>query len=156
MKKFFALMLLLCFFSLSACTTLTNSGDGTSVPIDNLRGARPFDRRTIQVEVDREQYREALAQEGSMNDARLVQVFHRGEADTELKEYRLLDIRPGSVYDLLKLKQADILIATDGYVVPVASVFWNYLQLISRFEKASIEIRRGGTPILYEYIFIDK
>lgn len=135
---------------------MSGTGNGTSVPIDTLRGAAPFDLRTIQVEVDRAQYREVLAQEGSVNDARLVQVFHRGEAETELKEYRLLDIRPGSVYDLLQLKQADILIATDGYVVPVANVFWNYLQLISRFEKASIEIRRGGTPILYEYVFIDK
>lgn len=144
------LVVVMCF---SACSAMSSGASEGGTKIDELRGAPPFDRRTIKVELVREEYQKMLEVEGSANDARLVQIFHRGEAEEELKEYRLLDVRPNSVYDLLKLRQADVLIAADGFVVPNPQVFWNYLRLIARFEVASIEIRRGGTPILLEYSF---
>jgi hypothetical protein len=137
------------------CSSMSSQNSGDAVLVDSLRGAPPLDRRTMTVLLNRETYIKALEKEGAVNQARLVEVFHRGQADNELKEYRLLDIRPGSVYDLLGLQHADILIAANGYVVPVPQMFWNYLRLIARFEQANLEVRRDGTPLLLEYQFIE-
>ena len=153
MRRACLYLCLLIPLAFTACSSMSSGEGGESTKIDSLRGAAPFDRRTIRTTINRNVYREKLQAEGSVNDARLVQVFHRGEAETEQKEYRLLDVRPGSVYELLKIKQADVLVAANGYVVPTPSMFWNYLRLISRFEVASIEVRRGGTPVLLEYTF---
>ena len=148
------LLLLVVVVLFSACSSMSSGLGGDATKVDSLRGAPPFDRRTVNIPVQREEYRKALEMEGSVNDARLVQIFHRGKAEEEFKEYRLLDVRPGSVYDILQLRQADVVVAADGYVVPNPAMFWNYLRLISRFEEgASIEIRRGGAPILMQYSF---
>jgi len=125
------------------------------VSVDSLRGGEPFGRKTITKKIDREMYRERLEIDGSANQARLVQIFERGNSESELKEYRLLDVRTNSVYSLLGLKHADVIVATNGYVVPSAEMFWSYLALISQFEKAQIEIRRNGAPLLLQYVFED-
>lgn len=148
------LLVLCCVLGATGCSSMSYQDTGEAVLVDSLRGAPPLDRRTFTVMLNRETYLKALEKEGAVNQARLVEVFHRGQSDNELKEYRLLDVRPNSVYDLLGLKHGDVLVAANGYVVPVPQMFWNYLRLISQFEKATIEVRRDGTPVLLEYQFV--
>lgn len=158
MKRVLTLLSFSLLLSLPGCSSLfaPRSSGGEAVTIDSLRGAAPYNRLSKTITVARELYVAALEREGSINEARLVEIFHRGVPNEEIKEYRLLDVRPGSVYDLLGLRHNDVLVAADNYVIPTAPAFWGYLQLIAGFEKATIELRREGRPVLFTYKFVER
>jgi type II secretory pathway component PulC len=88
----------------------------------------------------------------------MVTVF-RGPRDAggggNLPEYRLFDIRSQSVYDLLGIQSADVLVAAHGFIVYDPNSFPTYaLSFISQVEKPSIEIKRAGVPMLLNYEFV--
>ncbi len=146
------ILAILIILTLNACSlTESITKKGTSQKISNLRGSKG-DVEEIDIVVDKSEYKERLTN-GTKNVVRLVQVFRKNTSPDILNEYRFLDIKEGSVYELLKLENLDILVAADDYVVPSQETFWQYLNLIKDFKNASIEVRRDGKPMLMKYSF---
>ncbi len=146
-------MLCLAFAVLTACSTATHGRapweQGKALPITDVRPAVPG-TKVIKIELPREKYRKALQEGGNRNNARLVEVFSRGDTTQSPPEYRLFDVSRGSVYDLIGLKTADVIIAADGYVIPSPIAFWQYLALGASLPSISVEIRRDGRPLIME------
>jgi len=110
---------------------------------------------TVEMRIPRSKYVSILEQGGDNNLARLVPVFRSGTDWENFPEYRLLDVKRGSVYELLGLRANDIIIAADDYVIPSPRKFWQYLLLLRGIKEASIEIRRADRPMLLKYVFTD-
>ena len=146
------IFIVLIIFLLLGCGT-KNINRGAS-NIDNVR-PKPEFIKTIDMAISRKEYTNRLISGGNLNIARLVDIYSRETAGGYISEYRIFDIRKGSVLELLGLKNIDILVATNNYVVPNQEVFWQYLRLLQNEMVASIEIRRNGQPILFKYSFID-
>jgi type II secretory pathway component PulC len=119
---------------------------GRPVKINELRQLPPV-MKSVKKVIDRTQLREAL---GRSTDIRLIPVYSSMVAGTN-QEYRIFDIRPGSVADLLGLENADVLVAAAGYVVHHQRQFETYLRLMAEIDSAEIEIRRGGAHLLLSY-----
>jgi type II secretory pathway component PulC len=121
---------------------------GRPVKISELRQLPPM-MKSVKRSIDRTQLREAL---GRNAEIRLIPVYSSLAAGTT-QEYRIFDIRPGSVAELLGLENADVLIAAAGYVVHHQRQFETYLRLMAEIDSAEIEIRRGGAHLLLSYSF---
>jgi type II secretory pathway component PulC len=68
--------------------------------------------------------------------------------------HRVFDVRPKSIYTLMGIKNADILVAVDGYLVKKPEQFVSYVELLQNEDSSTIEILRGGESILLRYNLI--
>ena len=125
---------------------------GKAVRISEVRGPLPG-TKTVTMEIPRDRYIKAL-ETGNVNTVRLVEVYSRYKVPETPPEYRLFDVRPGSVYDVLGLQTSDVILAADGYVIPAPQIFWQFLNLVRNLDKTSIELVRGGRPIVFEYTLV--
>ena len=76
--------------------------------------------------------------------------------------YRLFDVKKGAAYDILGLKDGDIIVSAAGYVIQDGSQFKNYINVLedvydnSKKDKPNIEILRDGIPFNFIYYFSPK
>ena len=151
-RNIFVLALILLFSGLIGCS---GSSISEGVKLSSIRTPDP-NRKPIEMKISRAALRSAVADLGTLNRARLVEVFFREqEVGGSPPEYRMFDIAPGSAYDILGLKNADVLVAADDYIVPSAPVFRTYVSLLPTQRDGSIEIRRMGQSMLFHYNFVD-
>jgi hypothetical protein len=119
--------------------------------IDEIRPVPPAHRVTTYSLQRRDL--QALFSKGTDNTIRLVPIYE-SSASRASHEYRLFDTRPGSVYALLGLENSDVLVAADGYLIKKPEQFVVYVQLLTKQNEATIEIRRGGEPRLFKYVLL--
>jgi type II secretory pathway component PulC len=104
------------------------------------------------ITIPRTQVIEVLDSKRSINFIRLVQIFARHpEPSRVLPQYRMFNIRPGSIGDLLGLENGDILVAANDYVVFDPNKFQQYLELFRIEKDPFIEIIREGKPMVFRY-----
>jgi type II secretory pathway component PulC len=96
---------------------------------------------------------QSVLSKGADNTIRLVPIYE-SVASRQSYEYRVFDVRPGSVYSLLGLENSDVLVAADGYLIKKPEQFVMYVQLLANQNEANIEMRRGGEPRLLKYSFL--
>jgi type II secretory pathway component PulC len=133
---------------LSGCVARDSTGP---VLLSSVR--QPSALRTEDViTLPRSQVVEVLDSKRSINFIRLVQIFARHpEPSRVLPQYRMFNIRPGSIGDLLGFQNGDILVAANDYVVFDPNKFQQYLELFRIEKDPFIEIIRDGRPIVYRY-----
>jgi general secretion pathway protein C len=119
--------------------------------IDEIRAIPPAHRVTNYT-LQRRDLQAALSK-GIDNTVRLVPIYESA-ASRLSNEHRVFDLRPGSVYALLGIENSDILVAADGYLIKKPEQFVMYIQLLTKQNEATIEIRRGGEPRLLKYTFL--
>lgn len=124
--------------------------------LSSLRAADPA-LKTVDLPLSRAKYAEALKNLDAIARIRIIQIYHRNQEYGGYipPEYRLFGIAPGSVYDQLGLKDGDILVSANGFVVAQPELFRSYVKLLGSESKAEIELRRGGEPFLHRYSFVD-
>ena len=83
-----------------------------------------------------------------VNALRMVEIYDRGQL---LPRHRLFDIRSGSVYELIVLKERDIVIAADDFLIYDAGKFIAYVQLMTQLPEAKILIEREGAELAMKY-----
>ena len=117
----------------------------------------PANIEVQELQVKRADLQAALRRDDLVRRIRLVEIFTTAAAgvQTALPEYRLFDIYPGSVYALLGLRSADVLVSANDRILVNASVFIDYIRLLANESEAQIEIRRVGRPVLLKYRFVD-
>lgn len=98
------------------------------------------------------QYDTALAKRGTSSRIRLVRIFGNAmTVNSVLPEYRVFNVRPDSIYNMIGLKNGDILVAANDYVVQDPNQFDQYLEIVRTDPAPYVEIRRDGRPTLLKF-----
>jgi hypothetical protein len=134
---------------LSACS---RHGPKTFNKLSDLR-AEPPDLQTYEISIPRVQFKEAMRNGKALESMRLVPIYTGGEDNSVRPEYRILDLSPGSAPWVIGLRNADVLVGLNGYILRDTTRFGTYLVLAEREGKGEIEIRREGKPILIKFAF---
>jgi S1-C subfamily serine protease len=114
----------------------------------------PAGIETIALHVSKDELARALETGRGAANVRIVPLVTSAAQAPASPEYRVFNVRPGSVAAIIGLKNADVLVAAHDYVVQSTQQFYNYLQLLRMQEHSSIEIRRDGKPIRIEVTFL--
>lgn len=134
------------------------SGAGSSA-IQNQLGARQLSSVRAQLpgtavitrKISAGALKAALSRDPSGARLRAVEVFQGERVGALLPEYRLFGITNDSAYYLLGLRNADVVVAANDYVVPSSSYIHAYVALLPAEREAFIEIRREEQPIIFRY-----
>jgi type II secretory pathway component PulC len=109
-------------------------------------------RRRVPMVIDRGELQTRIAKGQLLRAVRLVPLLRGGGTSTiPYPEYRLFGIKEGSVYSLLGLRNTDVLVAADGFIIRDPGVFPAFVELLGTQPTGSIEIMRHDEPILFEY-----
>lgn len=119
--------------------------------IEEIRPNPPI-FKSYSLTIQRRDFKSQLGRVGE-NTIRLVPVF-QSAVNPESFVHRVFDVRPKSVYTLMGLQNADILVAVDGYLVKKPEQFVSYVELLQNEDSSTIEILRGGESILLRYNLI--
>ena len=111
----------------------------------NLRPER------VSLPVSRSELQTLLQDSTGINSIRLVEVFRANTESQPYPVYRIFGLQPGSAYELLGLKNTDILVAANDYIIRTPQLFVQYVRLLPREPEAFIEIERGGIPLIFAY-----
>ena len=157
-----ALCVSVCFIVSCSLTPKHKPGEG-AIKIDSIRGHQEAGVVTVKMAVDRMRYRQSLIN-AEVNSVRVIEIFQRKakqEAST-YPMYRLFAVKKGAAYDILGLKDGDIIVSAAGYVIQDGSQFKNYINVLedvydnSKKDKPNIEILRDGIPFNFIYYFSPK
>jgi type II secretory pathway component PulC len=119
--------------------------------IEEIRPNPPI-FKSYSLTIQRRDFKSQLARVGE-NTIRLVPVF-QSAVNPESFVHRVFDVRPKSLYSLMGIQNADILVAVDGYLVKKPEQFVSYVELLQNEDSSTIEILRGGESILLRYNLI--
>ncbi|MCB0318409.1 MAG: hypothetical protein KDD56_06600 [Bdellovibrionales bacterium] len=109
--------------------------------------------KVVDLKINSSQYLDLLKGSPEKNKIRLVKIFSSGTIDQVYPEYRLFDVRDNSIYTLLGLKTADILVSAQEITFSSPQKFFGYLTIIPKQKFGKIEIRRNGLPLVFNYSF---
>ena len=84
----------------------------------------------------------------STNSIRMVEVF---KPKKPFPTYYLFDIKPGSIYDALGLKNKDELISVEDFAVFEEDKFVKYIALLPKLDSTFMRLRRDGRDYLFAY-----
>lgn len=143
-----SLFFVACLCVMSACSVSTPREPKF---IEDIRPVPPA-LKVINFNIQRKDLLETL-QRSEENSIRLVPVYQNVSV-RQTYEYRVFDIKEGSVYALLGLQQTDIVVAADRFLLKRPEQFPSFVQLLPQTNEASIEIRRGGEARLLRYRFL--
>ena len=150
------IVLFLVVISFSACSTLNLGGSDGPEGL-KLSDVRPplSDTKKVAIDIPKQRFTRAIREGGDLNKVRLVEIFHRAGAGSNIPEFRFMGIKSDSVYAMLGIRNLDVLVGANDFVVPGQQVFWRYLQVMPDVPQPNIEIRRDGVPIVFEYSFVE-
>lgn len=148
----------ICCLLVSCSWTVKKDPSEGAIKIDSVRGHQRTGVVTVKMAIDRMKYRQSLINT-ELNSVRVIEIFQR-KAKLESRNYpmyRLFDVKPGAAYELLGLKDGDVIVSAAGYVIQDSTQFKHYINVLEEIhdnnkeEKPNIEIIRGG--IAYNFIY---
>lgn len=148
LKVFFIIILLI----LSGCSGMRSKSVSEEQRQARTRNTPPL-IKTVDLTIPKDRLKTSLEQDVLTEKLRVVAIF-RAEDGTQ-PFYRLFDVSPNSVYRLLGLQNADVLVAANERYIANPNVFKQYVRLLPQENKAQIEILRGTEALLLKYTFIE-
>jgi hypothetical protein len=122
------------------------------IPISSVRPGAP-NLKTVEFKIPRQEYNAALGRDDLNRRVRIVEVFQSGITASSAPEYRIFNIAPKSVYALLRLQAADVLVAAHGMVIKSPLAFERYVTVLLTEPASEIEVRRNGQAVLLKFQF---
>lgn len=153
MKHLLRLVFLSSLSAVLGCSALASSS-GTPTKISSLRPV-PEGIQEMSKTLSRVAYTRALEGSRGAGNLRIVPLVVAANQAPSSPEYRIFNVKKGSVGEFLGLQNADVLIAAHEYVIRDPGQFYAYLQALVAQGESQIEIRRDTKPILIKYTFID-
>jgi type II secretory pathway component PulC len=133
---------------LSSCALLRSSSTPPPRTLSEVRPTAAF-TSTIERTVDFNELQRALGNKEGTEQIRLIPVQRTTSLeDPVAPEYRLFGVSPRSIYSLLGLENADILVAADDFLIHDPRTFPMYVNLLGKQSEAKIEIRRGNRALV--------
>jgi type II secretory pathway component PulC len=109
----------------------------------------PSDIAKKEIVVARQEIVRRLQERGVADGVRLIPILKSQNYEGDnTPEYRIFGVKSQSVYQLLGLENADVIVSAHGFVIRDPRVFPEYVALLKVQPSGSIEIRRNGRPIL--------
>ena len=113
-------------------------------------------REEVTVKVSREKLKAAVSNEGALRAIRPIQTYSSGEArEGELPQYRIFGVVPGSAYDLVGLKNKDVLVAVNDRLLANGGVIEQIFSLLPGENEVSIELVRANRAMLLRCEIVD-
>lgn len=139
---------------LSGCSAMTpwskkslSSGESRILPSDIAKK---------EMTVLRAELVKRLREQGTGDGVRLIPILKGQSYEVQSHpEYRLFGVKKGSVYELLGLQNADIVVSAQGFIIRDPRIFPEYVALLKNQPDAAIEIRREGRPLLLSVMIKD-
>jgi type II secretory pathway component PulC len=109
----------------------------------------PSDIARKEIVITRQELVRRLQESGVADGVRLIPIL-KGQSyeGDNTPEYRIFGVKNQSVYQLLGLENADVIVSAHGFVIRDPRVFPEYVALLKVQPSGSIEIRRGGRSLL--------
>lgn len=101
--------------------------------------------------LDREEYNEAFASPNAINKARLIQVFSRRPG---APEYRVFDVRQGDPFYQLGLREGDVLLAANDFLIFDIDRFRAFVNLARAANATELLVRRKGKVVLLKRLLV--
>lgn len=164
-RRFIKIVLFIVFISFTSCSLMNKKEPGSgAIRIDDIRGGSVTGEVVVKSTIDRVKYRQSLINT-EINSVRVIEIFQR-RAKLEARNYpmyRIFDIQKGVAYDMLGLKNNDVIVSAGGYVIQDGMQFKEYVNVLEKVydnrknekELPCIEIIRDGIPYKFIYYFID-
>jgi type II secretory pathway component PulC len=109
----------------------------------------PSDIARKEIVIARQELIRRLQERGVADGVRLIPILKGQSYETDTTpEYRIFGLKSQSVYQLLGLENADVIVSAHGFVIRDPRVFPEYVTLLKGQPSGSIEIRRGGRSLL--------
>lgn len=145
------IVLISLLLSLSACAAFFSSKEA-----EPSRVKIPAKEAIVQdIQVPMSDLRLALGNELKTAQIRAVEVFQNSSGVIQYyPNFRLFDIQDGSVYELLGLKNADILVAINQRALVSPQIIGQIVRLLPNERDVSFEIIRSGKSMLLKAKFI--
>ena len=142
---------------LTLCGTLVCMGCGvgaTTSPVPIAQYNRQVrDAKVISKQIDRGEFKALLSHAAPQQTVRIVELLYGRDTSPGHKEYRVFGIEKGSAFHLLGLENADVVVAANGYVLHSVDKLPRFVELLADEESGSIDLRREGKAIRYQYTF---
>ena len=139
-------------YGLSGCAVV-QEGTGSQL-ISSVRPT-PEGITILEKTVSRGEVMRALEASRGSTNVRIVPLVTSAAQAPATPEYRIFNVRPGSIAELLGLRNADVIVAAHDYVIQAPNQFYNYLQLLSSQKATAVEVRREGKPIKLALVIAD-
>lgn len=139
---------MLTLFCLIACSAIqTEISERKKVPASEII--------RIDLSVKRSDLLIALGDEYKTSKMRAVEVFQNSTSGASKSPvFRLFEVESGSVYDLLGLREADMIVAINQRIIVAPHVIGQIVRLLPKENQIEIEILRGGKSYLLVTKFI--
>jgi len=151
-----SVVLSLCYL-FTGCSTVGNLFSSRSdtnikgVKLSEARGGTPAGLKEIERKIKLTLFKKSLNSESALGRLRIIKIV----SNDPYPKYRLFDIRKGDPYYLLGLRNADVLVAANDWVVFDGAKFRTFVWLLQKEKRGSIEIHRAGKLIRFLYTFED-
>lgn len=135
----------------TGCASLFSSGE-----VEPSRIKAPAREAVVEeIVVSRVDLKLALGNELKTAQIRAVEVFQSSSGvPQQFPNFRLFDIQDGSVYALLGLKNADILVAINERAVVASHVIGQVVRLLPNEKSVTFEVIRSGKSTLLKVRFV--
>lgn len=132
---------------LSGCSSFRSwSKEGLSAGQSRIL---PSDIAKKEMSVPRSEFVKRLREQGTVDGVRLIPILKGQSYEVHaFPEHRLFGVKKGSVYELLGLQNADVIVSAQGFIIRDPRIFPEYVALLKNQPEAVIEIRREGRPLL--------
>jgi len=145
------------YFTLSlfcfSCSTILKRNNKIKKSEASLIPDAPGAKEKINI-ISKKKYFERISATAN-NYIRMVPVLMRDPRHAGHDYYRFFDIQEDSIYSLIGLKNNDIVVSANNYVVPGQRVFWEYIKYLPKVTDPKIEIIRNSEPLILKYMLID-
>ena len=113
-----------------------------------LRSSQPAGARILEIQVTTEALEKALAQKGSLQALRIIEIYNPDETTSNLPRYRLFNIAQNDPFSAVGLQNGDVLVGLNDRIVVDPNILREAVRLLPHDRKIEIEVQRGEVPII--------
>jgi type II secretory pathway component PulC len=129
---------------------------GKKVTAEGQPRILPSDIASKEIVISRTELVRRLKERGVADGVRLIPILKSQSYEGDpTPEYRIFGVKSQSVYQLLGLENADVIVSAHGFVIRDPRVFPEYVTLLKKQPSGSIEIRRGSSSLLLAIMIKD-
>lgn len=119
-----------------------------------LKKAPESTAQAFEVALDREAFKKLVMSPTGIAGIRLVRVFGREvDPSTTRPEYKVFDVRMGSAYETLGLRNNDVLVSVNGFTITSPQNFPIFVRKLAEEPGGTFEVRRAGETLLLKVSF---
>ncbi|RMD86505.1 MAG: hypothetical protein D6808_03175 [Candidatus Dadabacteria bacterium] len=143
--------------AVSGCSSFSHRAKSPRYSADIAESLKyPYPEEGLPVKtytISKKELRAKLDLSPAINRIRVIKLY--GGRDFSTPRYRLLDVKKESVYYFLGIRNRDILLSADGFIINSGYLFPRFVSLLPGERKAKIRIIRRGKEMVLRYNLVN-